>query len=83
MLEFKSQVEGALVPHNVDGPDVQMHQIGEEFFITLSETLVENIDWQRGDTIVWTVNEDTGEVSVTNHTATLRRKLSRDGWIEP
>lgn len=41
---------------------VYLEQEGEDLMIPLPEDMLQQLGWKEGDTIKWTVNEETGQI---------------------
>lgn len=59
--------------HDPNGPDVQIHEIEDEVYITFSDEFVEEHCWQDGDELVWDLSPSGPRVS--NPQAEVRRRL--------
>lgn len=73
MTTFSTPLIPSSVVHDPDGPEVQVHEVGDEVFMTFSEEFLQKTDWREGDQIIWDISS--GEVTLTNPKADMRKEL--------
>lgn len=59
--------------HDPAGESVQVHEIGDEVYITLSDDFLQTTGWQVDDALIFDVVD--GSVSITNPHAETRQKV--------
>ena len=62
------------IEHDPNGPDVQVHEEGDEVFITFSDDFLEKSDWRVDDEIIWEIGSN-GELAISNPKAEVRKAL--------
>jgi hypothetical protein len=75
---FEQTVSNELQPgdpeHDPNGPDVQLHELASgELLVTFSDSFTEKVGWAVGDKVVWNIDEETGQLSITCPAAEARR----------
>jgi hypothetical protein len=73
MMTMHTTVGHGPATHDPAGDDVQVHEVGDDVYITLSDTFVEREGWQLGDELVWDATTDPPTVS--NPQADVRRMV--------
>ncbi len=77
MPDFELKIEDATVDlHDPAGPEIQTHEVNDEFIVTFGPAWAEKTGWKAGDTLVWSINDpDKGGLSIINKSAELRQKV--------
>lgn len=72
MATFETRVDDHLPDlHDPAGPDVQVHEVGDEVVLTLGVDFLEESGWQAGDVIIWDLQGD--DITLSNPKAEARR----------
>lgn len=72
-MEIKVQLEASELEHN-STDQVQIHEIGDETFMTFSAELVEQLGWKAGDQLVWKFDGD--KISLFHERELLKQKVN-------
>ena len=77
-MEFEQTFSNEKLPgdpeHDPAGDPIQTHELPSgELLITFSQEWLDENDWRVGDKLVWTINEETGGVSLTCPDAEARK----------
>lgn len=63
---ISSQPQPGDPQHDPNGPQIQTHGLESgELLITFSPEWADQMDWRVGDTLVWTINEEVGGMTLT------------------
>ena len=56
-MELKVQLEASELEHT-STEQVQIHEVGDEVFMTFSADIIEQLGWKAGDSLIWRVEGD-------------------------
>jgi hypothetical protein len=73
MSTFSTPLSPGPIEHDPSGSDVQVHEVGDEVYLTFSDSFLEKSGWQEGDVIVWDLDGDS--VKIANPRADVRKAL--------
>ena len=73
MTTFSTPLGPGPIAHDPSGPDVQVHEVGDEVYLTFSDDFLEKSGWREDDVIVWDLHGD--DIKLSNPKADARRAL--------